>query len=68
LSLIVKTSFPPREFVGIAELGQTGPTRRRIIHDMSLAGSQLVFFEQRSDLSGIMDEIGAELVDLWGCL
>jgi hypothetical protein len=29
MSFMVKTSLPPREFVGIAELGQTRPTRRR---------------------------------------
>jgi hypothetical protein len=27
MSLMVKTSFPPREFVGIAEPGQTSPPR-----------------------------------------
>jgi len=29
MSFMVKTSFPPREFVGIAEPGQTRPPRRR---------------------------------------
>ena len=29
MSLMIKTSLPPREFVGIAEPGQTRPPRRR---------------------------------------
>ena len=29
MSFMVNTSFPPREFVGIAQPGQTRPTRRR---------------------------------------
>jgi hypothetical protein len=54
MSFMIKTSFPPREFVGIVEPGQTGPTRWQIIDDMSLEGLRAGLLAKRSDLPGIM--------------